>query len=558
MAFTSCVDTVILPDDMILDEDYWQKKSDVESVVATAYSQLRDATFQRNMIIWADFRSDELVKASNFTTRNNVTDALDEVSSMLIMPNNMFTTWYPLYSCINYCNLVLEKGEQVMSYDPDYTQGDWLVNKAQIKGLRALCYFYLVRVFRDVPVTPHAYLNSSEDLTIEQQAPATVLQMCIDDLNEAVEYAPQNDAFYDPNATIDARNQCYMNRDAINALLADIYLWRASVNHDMADYQKAIEHCDKVLAAKRASHKFSPLDKDQTPKDYYLENYDDMYRKIFVTQNSEEIIFQIHYNNNLNNSALSQYYYGYKDQNSGWGYLKATRNYSTVSGSTKGAVIYKQTEDVRIWENVYEANSGIEQNDIRKFVALNSINGIGKNEKRASGRANFQQNWIVYRITDIMLMKAEALLQLGENDETMKQEAFKLIATVNDRSINSDDATKKLDGKYSAYKNNLENLLLLERARELCFEGKRWFDLMRLNYRNMTGVDYTKKLTELNGDFAENSDVFFDIALNKYSGQAAMKAKMPSEPYLYMPLNEDELKSNPKLIQNPVYKSTTK
>ena len=62
--FTSCVDTVILPDNKTVDDDFWQKKSEVDAVVATAYAQLRDASAIRNMIVWGDFRSDELVVTS--------------------------------------------------------------------------------------------------------------------------------------------------------------------------------------------------------------------------------------------------------------------------------------------------------------------------------------------------------------------------------------------------------------------------------------------------------------------------------------------------------------
>ena len=64
VALSSCVDTVILPDNKTVDDDFWQKKSEVEAVVATAYAQLRDPFAIRNMIVWGDFRSDELVLAS--------------------------------------------------------------------------------------------------------------------------------------------------------------------------------------------------------------------------------------------------------------------------------------------------------------------------------------------------------------------------------------------------------------------------------------------------------------------------------------------------------------
>ncbi|MDE6807523.1 MAG: RagB/SusD family nutrient uptake outer membrane protein, partial [Prevotella sp.] len=162
IAMTSCVDTVILPDDKTVDADYWQKKGEVESVVATAYAQLRDATAIHNMIIWGDFRSDELSVTSGLPSSAAYRTALAQIYSLNIETENTFTSWYPFYSAINYCNLVLQKAEGVIAVDPDYMQGDYDANKAQVLALRAFCYYYLTRVFHDIPVTPAAYLNSSD------------------------------------------------------------------------------------------------------------------------------------------------------------------------------------------------------------------------------------------------------------------------------------------------------------------------------------------------------------------------------------------------------------
>ena len=102
----------------------------------------------------------------------------------------------------------------------------------------------------------------------------------------------------------------------------------------------------------------------------------------------------------------------------------------------------------------------------------------------------------------------------------------------------------------------MEELVLAERARELCFEGKRWFDLMRYNYRHTAEkADLTKKLTE---GYVLNSNEFFELALRKYSAPAAMKLKMRDDRYLYMPINQDEVEINTNLVQNPVYKSGSK
>jgi hypothetical protein len=173
------------------------------------------------------------------------------------------------------------------------------------------------------------------------------------------------------------------------------------------------------------------------------------------------------------------------------------------------------------------------------------------------------QNWIFYRLTDVMLMKAEALVQLYElggkaDGDTRNEDAFNICKFVNERALS--DANKSSYAlKYTTYKDKMESLVLAERARELCFEGKRWFDLMRYNYRHMaTKADLTKKLSDDDYAVVTNSSEFYELALRKYAVPAAIKAKMRDERYLYMPLNQDEVELNPNLTQNPVYKSAAK
>ena len=162
LCMVSCVDTVILPDDKLVEENMWQTKSDVAGIVACAYNQLRDESLMRNFIVWGDFRSDELVVApdATLTYSSAYKQDLMQIYALNILPNNSFTNWNALYSAINYCNLVLERAENVMSIDPNYTLGDYQVDCSKVKALRALCYFYLVRVFRDVPVSTKAYTAS--------------------------------------------------------------------------------------------------------------------------------------------------------------------------------------------------------------------------------------------------------------------------------------------------------------------------------------------------------------------------------------------------------------
>ena len=560
IAMVSCVDTVILPDNKTVDDDYWQKKSEVDAVVAAAYAQLRDASAIRNMIIWGDFRSDELVVTSTLPSSATYKTALAQIYSCNIETENAFTTWYPFYSAINYCNLVLEKAESVIAVDPDYTRGDYDANKAQMLALRSFCYFYLTKVFHDIPVTPGAYLNSSDDLNASQSNPDSVLTMCINDLEEASKYAIAGNTYGD------WRDKGFLNQDGINAILADIYLWRGSVNRSASDYEACVKYCDKVIAAKKEAYEQNPRRRwsvDETEKDYYLSDYSNMYADLFgqTGQNADESIFELQFrNSNANNTGLDQMYFRYNNASSnGYGYLKAASIYGKVDQTGNG--VWVNSVDQRLYEYVYDATStNNEQFGVRKFVATTSAGTNNSADSKRDTRSAVYQNWILYRLTDVMLMKAEALVQLYElggkaDGDTRNEEAFAICKFINDRSLS--DANKgSYAMKYSVYRDKMEELVLAERARELCFEGKRWFDLMRYNYRHTENkADLTKKLTE---GYVMNSDVFFELALRKYAVPTAMRAKMRDERYLYMPINQDEVEINTNLVQNPVYKSASK
>ena len=119
--------------------------------------------------------------------------------------------------------------------------------------------------------------------------------------------------------------------------------------------------------------------------------------------------------------------------------------------------------------------------------------------------------------------------------------------------------------KFASFKSkeDLELLVMAERERELCFEGKRWWDLMRYGYRHMTGVDIHQKLAD-QAAWPELYQPMLDMVIRKYGSGGegdAVAYKMKSEPYLYWPIEESETKVNNLLNQNPVYiqeKTTSK
>jgi hypothetical protein len=90
-------------------------------------------------------------------------------------------------------------------------------------------------------------------------------------------------------------------------------------------------------------------------------------------------------------------------------------------------------------------------------------------------------------------------------------------------------------------------LVLQERQRELAFEGKRWFDLVR--YALYTSKD------------GSTSEMFnkTKMADHKYpSNVEQYKAKMNTINSLFFPIAEREMDTNPLLVQNEAYRTTDK
>lgn len=554
MCLTSCVDTVLLPDDKTVDEDYWKTKSDVNQMVMGAYNSMLSSSVISNLIVWGDYRSDELVPVSSPTTV-----ALTEINAVNVQTTNAYANWASFYSVINNCNIVLTKAKAVMDIDPSYTEGDYLTDRSQMLALRSLCYFYLVRNFRDVPYSAHAYMNSSEPMNITQSNPDSVLQACIDDLIEAEQNA------LDPSAYTDWRSKGLINRDAIDAMLADIYLWRASVTHSESDYQQCVDYCDKVIESKKANHVQGR--NETVVKDYPLADGNEAFNKLFITQNAEESIFELQYDGtNNSNTAICQNFYKYKNNSSTTGYMKASSIFGT------NAKIYinnnaAKNSDFRFWQNCYSVNSGAESFDVRKMITTTTSSTIDPNSRGAYTRDDraydrFAQNYIFYRLSDVMLMKAEAMTQLAADDKDIQlRQAFNIVQFVNSRSIYTNSlSSDSLKWSYYNTKTTMETLVLNERLRELSFEGKRWYDLLRYNYRHVSGVDYTTTLAKQSAegrDFVKNSTDMLNLLIRKYtSGGQAAASKMRTEPYLYMPVYQSEMDVNPNLQQNPAFSSS--
>lgn len=612
-ALVSCVDTVLLPDNKTVEEDFWQTKSDVAMMVNGAYAKMANSNVQQRLVVWTS-RSDEL----NVNSQINNSE-LNQINSANIQTTNSYNSWNDLYAVINACNLVISKSADVMDIDPNYLEGDHLNNVGQMKALRALCYFYLVRVYRDVPLILEPYKNSSQDMLVPQVAPSIVMNQIIADLEEV------KDQLLSTQSINDWTRCGYITRDGAYAMLADAYLWKASVMGDANSYDKCIDCCEAIRLNRKNDVANQPsfgltdaLDDDG----FGLNPYYNYFKVFAQTGNDRESLFEMQF---TDNPGLCIVYNRYKN-NSSQPQFYVSSVYAKVSADANHVFNNAAySKDVRGCESVYTFNLAADEGFlVRKYVASEKFSMMSMTETDlAQGESSpipayspFDANWIFYRVTDVMLMKAEALVQkallyanantdlvenlaaattqedslalaneLYEINQTVSKwnvAAARLAQIVNTRAridaTSSIDSTKYIvssseytEGDLAAFvstqvatfngfvstASTLETMIMDERARELCFEGKRWFDMLRYNYRHVTGVNYNVTLAQQGGTFVQNYSEMLKLIARKYTsgGGTGVTSKMPTEPYLYMPVLESEIDVNPLLVQNPVYQS---
>ncbi len=530
---TGCSDFLeIKPMDKTVLEDYWKEKGDVTGTVNGAYEALAHSDVLTRIGVWGELRSDNLVAGTS--TPNNINELLNEN----VLQTNQICEWASVYKVINRCNIVCHYAPEVEKIDPNYSYNELKATIAEMKTLRALCYFYLIRTFRDVPYTTEPSIDDNQNYVIPASKFDVVVDSLIDDLEAVKEDAQLRFGLEEverKNIKVPAKNNSRITRCAVYALLADLYLWKG-------DWDNVIKYCDKVIDYKKQQYD-ELLQKDQI-NDVALFDGIPMimeankgsqdcglaYDAIFGDGNSFESIFEIYYGNTGQSNSWVSNYYG--REGTAIGYLKPAE--FLMKGFTNGQnTVWLSQKDCRPYENIktenntYAVTKYVYQSASFNMQSTSSVNVNGN--RRSSANAN----WIVYRLSDILLMKAEALIQRGETDYP---EAFNLINIVYKRANNVSPEATTGGLSYDTYKDKMEDLLFEERHREFMFEGKRWYDLVRLSRRK------------------GNTDYLASCVARKYTHDLnVIKIKLADPNYIYYPYAKSELKVNPLLVQNPAF-----
>ena len=487
---SSCSDFLdIEPRNLVILEQFWNEKTDVDNTVAGCYEGLQSTANITRMMAWGEFRSDNISIGEKAEQDDY---HMYKFLQANIDPNNVYTDWSSFYSVINRCNTVIFYAPQVQQKDPSFSESDLRATIAEVSAIRDLCYFYLIRSFKNVPYITTAYTDDNQPMAIPASPFEEVLDSLINDLERVKGDAVRR---YPTNGDKQYYQTSRITRDAIYAMLCEMYLWKQ-------DYQKCIDYADLIIKSKQDKAKedegtlYSNMDKyfdgypliaNWTSQTGYFGSASDA---IFASGNSDESIFELYFsktNANMSSNGAVNAYYGYLDGS--WYYRVSPSQYLVTDVSNSLYKLFRNQYDARYYESIYSSNIiGKYTASITPVIETTSTK-VSTLPSTLYAKDKNRANWIIYRLTDIMLMKAEALVQLAAgNDDEKLQEAFKLVQVVNKRSILKDKdriaAADMLSFPTEDAKTKMEEMVMQERQRELLFEGKRWFDLVRRSMRD--------------------------------------------------------------------------
>ena len=552
IGMTSCNDWLTIPpQDYIVEENFWEDKNDLEGVRYGVYQNMRGHVDK--FIIWGDLRSDAYklkTVAANSTAREDYRN---------IIQANIDTTWTyydwsTIYNTIGYCNKVLSHGDQVLENDKQFTASEWRQMRAEMVTLRALNYFYLVRAFKSVPFTTKI-VNSDTDVEYFPQLPAlAVMDSLIQDVESVAGQA--RNRFVKKEET-----KGMITNAAIYALLSDMYLWRASLREGRSindttitpamvaeDYQKCILNSELSVAKlqDQFDEERKSIGRGENMDDFitwssapqfagknitfmYKNDIDEAqrgvvnlkaYEEIFGKGNSYESIFEIQFNkeDSKSNSYVNHF----------WGPYESSQLVTTFSDDKK--------DDARHWFSAWRNidDEAIAASDFYclKWMKAKPIFGTPlaslEVEIKVAVEEEPYNNWIVYRLSDVLLNNAEAracLVKLGVDKAENKKVCSQILRMINRRwwvdVVNGGDVSNDVSiaQKYDIdYTTNTDESYLKHvmdtRKIEFVAEGKRWFDLVRYTERKSAADDSEDAMRTMYNEFM-NSITGYEMARNR-------------------------------------------
>jgi hypothetical protein len=483
LAITACKKSFLdlsNPNAVSVDKNF-QTENDVALALNGVYQGLRSSNcIGEGAQLWTDDRSDDV----NSTDNQSNNGEPFQFTAFSLVPSNTYlqTHWTALYTPISRANLVLSVIDQI-KFASDSTKAQY---KAELKFIRALMYFHLVREFGGVPlVTERLSTTDQVNAITFRETRENVYRQIVKDLKDVV---ASNLPVIQP-----AANKGRVSLQAANGLLGQVYLTMATTLA-AADKNANLNQAKTYLLACYNMKAFGKLSDIPFPDVF------DVNKK----GTNPEIIFQIVYRQGDINysSSLAR-------DNQAKGETINSQFLSQGSGGTLSQDLQREFEvgDIRTDFSIkYAANPAVQSYFITKF----------RDNSASAGTLGYGGNdWILMRYADIILNLAEVSMYLGDTPG-----AIQYLDMVRARSLRPSYQVMMTNPVYATRYPTLKLAILHERRIELAFEHHRWHDLTRF-FNPQELVEYIRSKSQ--GDFSNSpltnittKDYYFPIPLNEY------------------------------------------
>lgn len=331
---------------------------------------------------------------------------------------NVARTWNSLYSAISRTNIVLSRVQKMDSILFDPGQKNQILGEAY--GLRALHYFNLVRLWGSVPLVLRETIDISDEALLVSKSPiSTVYERIILDFEQAVNLLPAQ-----PTAA------GRLSKGVAEAFLAKVALTQQ-------DYDGVIFWTDKVMG-----------------RGYSLiGTYDFLFDQ--EHKNNQEVLLSVQY---------------------------AGENEGNVFPELVLPTPEASFEFIKFNTPTENSRNQFEEGDVRAASAFVERNGRFYLYKWRNGEAfASEDNNVILRYADVLLMRAEALNQIGRTAE-----AIDLLNRIRSRA-----GLGNYSGSTAVVE--VDEAIFQERRVELMYEGHRWFDLRRRGLQKVNEALSTAK-----------------------------------------------------------------
>ena len=521
---SSCNDFIDVEPQGVISEGLAMSQPD--EMVTSAYAKLGDDwyTYPFNLWPYGDVSSDDAMKGGSGTTDTDYHPV--EVWSTLTASTpggHMDELWYHLYCSISRCNRALvslaEYGNAKLGEEKTR------IREGEVRFLRAHFYFKLVQLWYQVPwIDEEVYKNHSEEQTRNDQfTHEELMDKIVADFKFAYDVLPTEQS--EGGRTNKIAAAAYLAKCYLTMAWGDGYEASTGAGHINSQYmQEVIKYTNDV--------KNSPYG--------YLEDFGDIFLPEY--KNSKESVFAVQHSDYQDDNTL----YGRANWSNmlngcwqmwscGWDFHKPTQNlvnafktkdglpmfndYNNETAYPINGVTTAQKWDPRLFHTVgmptfpykYEAEYTMTTDNSRTpntygyYASMKEVPQRSKGETFDNPWQAFAMNDYVLRYTDVMLMRAEALIETGQLEE-----ARTIINDIRQRAKNSvakhiqyaaDQCEIALyPSSYFSTKEQARQCLQWERRLELAMENGRYFDLRRWGIASQT----------LNKFFEKEKDVVYD------------------------------------------------